>query len=117
MLVGVVERGTGTQAAVEEYTTAGQTGTAQHVVRGGARHRKRLASFIGYVPAEAPQLGILVMIDEPRRAKGGGLDHGVGHPTWPGGSEGRNFGQVAWMITQPVPVAIVCSSYRNFHFL
>jgi cell division protein FtsI (penicillin-binding protein 3) len=70
MLVGVVERGTGTQAAVKGYTTAGQTGTAQHVVRGGAGHRQRLASFIGYVPAEAPQLAMLVMLEEPRHAKG-----------------------------------------------
>ena len=71
MLVGVVERGTGQQAAIEGYTTAGQTGTAQRVVREGAGHRQRLVTFVGYVPAEAPQLALLVMLDEPRRAAAG----------------------------------------------
>jgi cell division protein FtsI (penicillin-binding protein 3) len=72
ILVGVVERGTGKQAAVEGYTAAGKTGTAQKVERGGYSHSKILASFVGYVPAEVPQLAIVVMIDEPLRAKWGG---------------------------------------------
>jgi len=72
ILVGVVERGTGKQAAVEGYTVAGKTGTAQKVERGGYSHSKVLASFVGYVPAEVPQLAILVLIDEPQRAKWGG---------------------------------------------
>jgi cell division protein FtsI (penicillin-binding protein 3) len=72
ILVGVVERGTGKQAAVEGYTVAGKTGTAQKVERGGYSHSKILASIVGYVPAEAPQLAIVVMLDEPLRAKWGG---------------------------------------------
>jgi cell division protein FtsI (penicillin-binding protein 3) len=72
ILVGVVERGTGKQAAVEGYTVAGKTGTAQKVERGAYSHSKVLASFVGYVPAEAPQLAIVVLIDEPRVAKWGG---------------------------------------------
>lgn len=72
ILVGVVERGTGKQAAVEGYTVAGKTGTAQKVERGGYSHSKVLAAFVGYVPAEAPQLAILAIIDEPQRAKWGG---------------------------------------------
>jgi membrane peptidoglycan carboxypeptidase len=72
ILVGAVERGTGKQAAVEGYTVAGKTGTAQKVERGAYSHSKVLASFVGYVPAEAPQLAIVVLIDEPRVAKWGG---------------------------------------------
>ena len=72
ILVGVVERGTGKQAAVEGYTVAGKTGTAQKVEHGTYSHSKVLASFVGYVPAEAPQLAIVVMVDEPRLAKWGG---------------------------------------------
>ena len=72
ILIGVVERGTGKLAAVEGYTVAGKTGTAQKVERGGYSHSKILASFVGYVPAEAPQLAIVVIIDEPLRAKWGG---------------------------------------------
>jgi cell division protein FtsI (penicillin-binding protein 3) len=72
ILVGVVERGTGKQAAVEGYTVAGKTGTSQKVEHGTYSHSKVLASFVGYVPAEAPQLAIIVIIDEPRVAKWGG---------------------------------------------
>jgi len=72
ILVGVIERGTGKQAAVEGYTVAGKTGTAQKVEHGSYSHSKVLASFVGYVPAEVPQLAILVLIDEPQRAKWGG---------------------------------------------
>ena len=72
ILVGVVERGTGKQAAVEGYTAAGKTGTAQKVEHGIYSHSKVLASFVGYVPAEAPQLAIVVMVDDPQRAKWGG---------------------------------------------
>ena len=72
ILVGVVERGTGKQVAIEGYTVAGKTGTAQKAERGGYSHSKILASFAGYVPAEAPQLAMLVIIDEPQRAKWGG---------------------------------------------
>ena len=72
ILVGVVERGTGKQAAVEGYTVAGKTGTAQKVEHGTYSHSKVLASFVGYVPAETPQLAIVVLIDEPRVAKWGG---------------------------------------------
>ena len=72
ILVGAVERGTGKQAAVEGYTVAGKTGTAQKVEHGTYSHSKILASFVGYVPAEAPQLAMVVIIDEPRLAKWGG---------------------------------------------
>ncbi|MGE3537494.1 MAG: peptidoglycan D,D-transpeptidase FtsI family protein [Candidatus Tectimicrobiota bacterium] len=72
ILAGVVERGTGKQAAVEGYTAAGKTGTAQKVEHGAYSHSKVLASFVGYVPAEAPQLAIVAMIDEPQVAKWGG---------------------------------------------
>jgi cell division protein FtsI (penicillin-binding protein 3) len=72
ILTGVVERGTGKQAAVEGYTVAGKTGTAQKVERGGYSHSKVLASFVGYVPVEAPQLAIVAIIDEPQIAKWGG---------------------------------------------
>src|SRR5438552_2723056 len=72
ILVGVVDRGTGKQAAVEGYAVAGKTGTAQKVEHGTYSHSKILASFVGYVPAEAPQLAMVVIIDEPRLAKRGG---------------------------------------------
>jgi cell division protein FtsI (penicillin-binding protein 3) len=74
ILRGVVLRGTGRQAAVEGYTVAGKTGTAQKVEPGHGyySHRRVVASFVGFVPVEEPQLAILVILDEPRKARWGG---------------------------------------------
>ncbi len=74
MLRGVVEEGTGKEAALAEYTVAGKTGTAQKMdpATGRYSHQKVVASFVGAVPAEAPRLVILVMIDEPETLRWGG---------------------------------------------
>jgi cell division protein FtsI (penicillin-binding protein 3) len=73
IFTGVVERGTGKPAAVEGYAVAGKTGTAQKIdrQRGGYSDREVLASFVGYVPAEEPQLVLLVIIDEPKKLRWG----------------------------------------------
>src|SRR2546426_647948 len=66
MLEEVVEKGTGTRAALLGHRVAGKTGTAQKVdpIRGGYSD-KRLSSFLGFAPADAPRIAILVVIDEP----------------------------------------------------
>jgi cell division protein FtsI/penicillin-binding protein 2 len=71
IFAGVVERGTGKPAAVEGYAVGGKTGTAQKSEAGGYSHSKILASFVGFVPVEDPQLIILVMIDEPQISRWG----------------------------------------------
>ena len=71
VFAGVVERGTGKPAALEGYTVGGKTGTAQKAVRGGYSHSKIVASFVGFVPVEDPQLVMLVMIDEPQISRWG----------------------------------------------
>ena len=75
ILTRVVEMGTGKQAQMEGFTVAGKTGTAQKVDPGSGRYsaRDRVASFVGYVPAEDPALVILVVIDTPRKATYGGV--------------------------------------------
>jgi cell division protein FtsI (penicillin-binding protein 3) len=73
LLEGVVERGTGKQAAIPGYRVAGKTGTAEKSDRTGYSATGRLATFVGFVPARAPRLVVLVMLDEPRRATGGGV--------------------------------------------
>jgi cell division protein FtsI (penicillin-binding protein 3) len=66
MLKVTVEDGTGSRAAVEGYEVAGKTGTAQKVNdEGGYAEDRFVASFVGMVPAEDPQLVIMVMVDEP----------------------------------------------------
>lgn len=75
MLESVVEKeGTAPKAKMDEYRVAGKTGTAQKVdpvARGYSD--KRIASFIGVVPAEDPRAVILVVIDEPKTDIYGGL--------------------------------------------
>jgi cell division protein FtsI (penicillin-binding protein 3) len=67
MLQVTVEEGTGKQAKLKGYLVAGKTGTAQkpNEKRKGYSNEV-IASFIGMVPADSPQLVILVMIDEPQ---------------------------------------------------
>lgn len=60
----VVAKGTGTNAAVPGYTTAGKTGTAQ-IADNGRYSGGYIASFIGFVPVETPALLILVKVDRP----------------------------------------------------
>jgi cell division protein FtsI (penicillin-binding protein 3) len=74
MLRGVVDDGTGKEAALEEYTVAGKTGTGQKMdpATGRYSHQKIVASFVGAVPAESPRLVILVLIDEPEALRWGG---------------------------------------------
>ena len=74
MLEEVVRKGgTGTKAAIADFRVAGKTGTAQKVdLVNGGYGKKRLGSFLGFVPAEAPRLAILVAIDEPEGKVFGG---------------------------------------------
>jgi cell division protein FtsI/penicillin-binding protein 2 len=69
-LKSVVEKGTAIKAALENYTVAGKTGTAQKVVHGEYSHDKYYASFIGFFPADNPDLCIAVSIDEPNVRSG-----------------------------------------------
>ena len=80
MLEEVVEKGTGMKARVSGFRVAGKTGTAQKVdpVRGGYGD-KRLASFLGFLPADEPRLAILVAVDEPEGEVFGGS---VAAPAW-----------------------------------
>lgn len=64
--------GTGARARVEGYTVAGKTGTAQKPVPGGYSDHDNIASFMGLIPAEDPQLSIIVVVDEPQPEHTGG---------------------------------------------
>jgi len=66
LLTNVVVKGTGKNAFVDGYGAAGKTGTAQVVGPGGYVEGKYVSSFIGFSPADDPQLAILVMVAEPQ---------------------------------------------------
>jgi cell division protein FtsI (penicillin-binding protein 3) len=65
--------GTGTRARVRNYSVAGKTGTAQKPIDGGYSSSAYVASFVGFVPADAPELGIIVVVDEPQPLHTGGV--------------------------------------------
>ncbi|MGE5308438.1 MAG: peptidoglycan D,D-transpeptidase FtsI family protein [Deltaproteobacteria bacterium] len=74
ILVGVIENGTGKLAKSQEFTAGGKTGTAQKIESNGTySHSKFNASFVGFAPAEDPQVVIAVIIDEPRGFYYGGV--------------------------------------------
>jgi cell division protein FtsI (penicillin-binding protein 3) len=66
LLTGVTEDGTGKRAKVEGFSVAGKTGTAEKPGVGGYDHLRNLASFIGFLPAENPEISIMVTFDEPQ---------------------------------------------------
>jgi cell division protein FtsI/penicillin-binding protein 2 len=73
MMRDVVHSGTGVKAQIPGYAVAGKTGTAQRPSpSGGYEPGGYVASFVGIVPADAPRLAILVIVDGPHGAYFGG---------------------------------------------
>ena len=66
------EGGTGTRAAVTDYTVAGKTGTAEKIVAGRYVKNENVSSFMGLLPAERPEIGIIVVLDNPQPIRTGG---------------------------------------------
>ena len=67
MLEGVLAPGgTASEVSVPGYTLAGKTGTAQVAEDGGYSETKYVASFIGFAPAQNPQLLAAVIVDQPQ---------------------------------------------------
>lgn len=66
--------GTGTRARVEGYRVAGKTGTAWKHVAGGYSSTERIGSFVGLLPADRPEVAIVVVVDSPSEgSRYGGL--------------------------------------------
>ncbi len=60
------EEGTGRNAYIKGYRIGGKTGTSEKGDR--SDKSKRIASFIGFAPADDPEIVCLVMLDEPQVA-------------------------------------------------
>ncbi|NQV37877.1 MAG: transpeptidase family protein [Candidatus Marinimicrobia bacterium] len=69
MLVKVVESGTGGNAQIMGWSVAGKTGTAQKFIDGKYSNSKFVSNFVGFFPAENPQVLGVIIIDEPRYGK------------------------------------------------
>jgi cell division protein FtsI/penicillin-binding protein 2 len=72
MLEGVVDGGTGVKATIPGYTVAGKTGTAQKPDGHGGYSNQYDASFVGFLPAENPQVEVMIVVDSPRTSHFGG---------------------------------------------
>ena len=65
----VSDKGTAKRASVANYSVAGKTGTVHKFVAGGYAEDRYLSVFAGMIPADAPELVMVVMIDEPRNGE------------------------------------------------
>ena len=61
----VVSSGTGRNGQVHGYRIGGKTGTAQKYVDGKVSHDKHICSFLGFAPMDDPEIGLLLIVDEP----------------------------------------------------
>jgi len=64
--------GTAAEAAMKNYVVAGKTGTAQKAENGVYVSGKFVSSFIGFFPADDPEVCISVVMDEPKEGYYGG---------------------------------------------
>ena len=65
-LKGVITNGTGKLAKLDGNVEAfGKTGTARKLIDGKYDSKRHYASFMGFFPADKPQYGILIMLDDP----------------------------------------------------
>ena len=69
MLEQVVENGGGKNAIVEGYRIGGKTATSQTLPRGSGRY---ISSFLGFAPADNPQVMALAIINNPQGVYYGG---------------------------------------------
>ncbi len=71
-LVDAVEEGTGSQARLASFSVAGKSGTSRAYGPAGYDMGSYYASFVGFFPAQDPQLVVFVKIDRPQGAYYGG---------------------------------------------
>lgn len=69
ILESVVSEGGGTKAYIDGYSIGGKTATSQKLPRGSGKY---ISSFIGFAPADNPQVIAMCLIDEPTGVYYGG---------------------------------------------
>ena len=70
-VVGDPNEGTGRNAAVLGYRIGGKTGTSEKVsLEAQTGQKEYIVSFIGFAPADEPQIALLVFLDTPSNASG-----------------------------------------------
>ncbi len=69
LLESVVSEGGGSKASIPGYTIGGKTATSQKLPRSAHQY---ISSFLGFAPAEDPQIMVLCVVDEPEGIYYGG---------------------------------------------
>ncbi|WP_339319453.1 stage V sporulation protein D [Paenibacillus sp. FSL R10-2734] len=72
-LESVVAKGTGRPAFIDGYRVGGKTGTAQKVINGRYSPTEHIVSFIGFAPADDPQIVVYTAVDNPKGIQFGGV--------------------------------------------
>lgn len=72
-LESVVANGTGGNAFIDGYRVGGKTGTAQKVINGRYSTSEHIVSFIGFAPADDPQIVVYTAVDNPQGIQFGGV--------------------------------------------
>ena len=72
-LVSAVENGTGINAKIDYMKLGGKTGTSQQLTEGKYSKSNYNTSFIGFFPADNPQIVCLILVNAPQNARYGGL--------------------------------------------
>ncbi len=92
MMEGIVTEGTGKEAKLNGYSSAGKTGTAQKidVATHTYSHTKLVASFAGFAPVSNPAIAVTVVIDNPT----------VGASKYGGAVSAPVFAQVAQQVLE-----------------
>ena len=65
-LESVVANGSGKNAYIENYRVGGKTGTAQKVSNGSYLDGNYILSFMGFLPADDPEIIVYVAVDNPK---------------------------------------------------
>jgi cell division protein FtsI (penicillin-binding protein 3) len=74
VMKSVIDNGTGRKAKLRRFDAGGKTGTAQKIEASGRYSRRDyVASFVGFAPAQKPEIAVCIMIDTPRNGYYGGI--------------------------------------------
>lgn len=74
MMEQVVSEGTGKRANSESYTSGGKTGTSQKLNKNGTYSRQKyISTFLGFAPADNPEIAVVIAINEPEKNYYGGV--------------------------------------------
>jgi stage V sporulation protein D (sporulation-specific penicillin-binding protein) len=83
MVETLTKNGTGSKAKLEGYSMGGKTGTARKYIENvGYASGRYTASFMGFLPAEDPQLVGLIVVDDPSITNGPAYGGSVAGPVF-----------------------------------